>query len=389
MRTLNIQHSTLNVGQKCLESSSRIKINRNVQFWAFAFLVSAISASAQSPGLRIDSATYQKVVDENLDLRKEQARLEAEAGELRRKNASLLLDVRDLERKRDQLTSLISQLKTPDETRSEMAKLQSEKLVLIREIERLRQVVGASVPPPTNSIPASAPTTGSALFRKVEKENADLRMELAKVREASLNASVVKEVAVKGEASLKLEVARLTEQCKTVSVDLENTRRREAAFKKALEVQARKALEAEAQRKKAEERSRESEAGRQKAEEARKKAEAKIQKPVFSVQNSEVKALNPEPSQPQLTVPQLFEQGRKLLVAKRVKDAEKVYLMALRQEPKNPQVSYNLGVLYGDYLKNPRKAAKYYRRYIELAPQAPDVGTVRAWLLDLDARAAW
>jgi tetratricopeptide (TPR) repeat protein len=78
-----------------------------------------------------------------------------------------------------------------------------------------------------------------------------------------------------------------------------------------------------------------------------------------------------------------------LLAARRPRDAEKVYLKALKQDPKNPQVSYNLGVLYGDYLKDPRKAAKYYRRYIELAPRAPDVAAVRSWLLDLDARSAW
>ncbi len=366
----------------------------NVIGLCLAFLFACASAPAQSSDSRIDASAYQKVVDDNLDLRREQARLESEAGELRRKNASLLLDVRDLERKRDQLTLLISQLKTPDETRSDMAKLQSEKLVLIREIERLRQVMVSSIPPPINSVPVSAPTTGSALFRKVEKENADLRMELAKVKESSLNESVGREVAVKGEALLKQEVARLTEQCKTVSADLENTRRREAAFKKALEVQARKVLEAEAQRKKAEERSQESEDRRQKAEEARKKAESRIQKSVFSIQDSEsrtpnpeARTLKPEPSQP--TVPQLLEGGRKLLAARRPRDAEKVYLKALKQDPKNPQVSYNLGVLYGDYLKDPRKAAKYYRRYIELAPRAPDVAAVRSWLLDLDARSAW
>ena len=361
----------------------------NVIGLCLAFLFACASTPAQSPDSRIDASAYQKVVDDNLDLRKEQARLESEAGELRRKNASLLLDVRDLERKRDQLTLLISQLKTPDETRSDMAKLQSEKLVLIREIERLRQVMVSSIPPPISSVPVSAPTTGSALFRKVEKENADLRMELAKVKEASLNESVGREVAVKGEASLKQEVARLTEQCKAVSADLENTRRREAAFKKALEAQARKVLEAEAQRKKAEERSQESEERRQKAEEARKKAESRIQKSVFRTQNSEVRSLSPDPDQTQTTVPQLLSAGRKLLAVRRPRDAEKVYLKALKQDPANPQVSYNLGVLYGDYLKDPRKAAKYYRRYIELAPRAPDVATVRSWLLDLDARSAW
>ena len=85
-------------------------------------------------------------------------------------------------------------------------------------------------------------------------------------------------------------------------------------------------------------------------------------------------------------IPDLLASARILLAAKRAKEAETLYLKALGMQPKNPQINYNLGVLYGDYLKDPRKASKYYRKYIELAPRAPDVAAVRAWILDLDAR---
>ena len=194
---------------------------------------------------RIDSATYQRVVDENLGLRKEQDRLEAETGDLRRKNASLLLDVQDLERKRDQLTAIISQLKTPEETKAEIARLRTEKQVLLREIERLRQALTTANQYSTNNLALPAPATGSDLFRKVEKENADLRQELAKARESTMTVSAGKEALSKNEAALKVEVAQLTGQCKKTAADLEGAKRREVAMRKALEEQARKAFEAD------------------------------------------------------------------------------------------------------------------------------------------------
>jgi regulator of sirC expression with transglutaminase-like and TPR domain len=61
----------------------------------------------------------------------------------------------------------------------------------------------------------------------------------------------------------------------------------------------------------------------------------------------------------------------------------------LKQEPNNPLVCYNMGVLYGDYLKNSAKAIKYYRRYLDLSPRAPDAAIVRAWITDLENRLQW
>jgi tetratricopeptide (TPR) repeat protein len=67
----------------------------------------------------------------------------------------------------------------------------------------------------------------------------------------------------------------------------------------------------------------------------------------------------------------------------RIREAEKLYDEALKKNPKDPRVYYNLGVLHGDYLKNPGKAVYYYRKYLDLAPTARDASKVRSWILDL------
>jgi tetratricopeptide (TPR) repeat protein len=373
-----------------------VKISGEV--FLFLFLCSSpLSAQIDSVAGRVDSSTYQGVVEENLDLRKEQARLGVEAGTLRRKNASLLLDIQDLERKRDQLTILVSQLKTPDETRVEMTRLQSEKLVLIREIERLRQALSVVDVPHSQNLPAPviAPAAGSDLFRKIEKENADLRLEVARARESALNESVGRAVVSKNETSLKEQVVELSARVKQAQGDLEILQKREAAFKKAVEDQAKRAFEAE---KKAEEAKREalsvkSEMLSVKREMSGVKSEAEGAKRELA----EIKRKTEVPVGGKNTLAGadgpsagvLITAAGRLLAANRVGDAEKLYLTALKQEPDNPLVCYNMGVLYGDYLKNSGKAIKYYRRYLDLSPLAPDAAIVRGWIVDLEARLRW
>ena len=361
------------------------------EVFLICFLLTSLSfAQADIAVGQIDSATYQRVVEENLDLRKEQARWEVEAGTLRRKNAALLLDIQDLERKRDQLTVLVSQLKTPDETRVEMTRLQSEKLVLVREIERLRQSLSVADTPHSQNLPAPviAPTPGSDLFRKIEKENSDLRLEVARVRESALNESVGRAVVSKNESSLKEQVVELTSRVKRAQADLEMIQKREASYKKTIEEQAKRAFVAE---KKGEDLKRETLSVKSELAEVKREA--------LNVKSelAEVKRKTEVPSggrgiiagNADSSVDVLMTAAGRLLAANRVGEAEKIYLKALKQEPNNPLVCYNMGVLYGDYLKNPAKAIKYYRRYLDFAPQALDAAIVRGWIVDLEARLRW
>jgi tetratricopeptide (TPR) repeat protein len=68
----------------------------------------------------------------------------------------------------------------------------------------------------------------------------------------------------------------------------------------------------------------------------------------------------------------------------RYRDAEEAYLKALEESPNDPDVHYNLGILYDDHLKNDEKAALHYRKYLKLNPYGQDVDQVKSWLMQLE-----
>ena len=63
--------------------------------------------------------------------------------------------------------------------------------------------------------------------------------------------------------------------------------------------------------------------------------------------------------------------------------AEEHFLNALEKKPNEPDVHYNLGILYDDDLKDPDKAREHYQRFMELAPNDKDAAQVQEWLLSL------
>jgi len=67
-------------------------------------------------------------------------------------------------------------------------------------------------------------------------------------------------------------------------------------------------------------------------------------------------------------------------------EAEREYLRALRIDPTDADVHYNLGILYDDELKQPEKATMHYRRHLQLSPHGPDADRVRNWLMKLEMR---
>ncbi len=349
-------------------------MNRSSLRYALCLCLLASLAHAQTPdpasSPRLDPAAYQRLIDENLTLRREKTRVEAEAEGLRRRNAALLVDLQDMERRKTQLTLVMSQLKTPEESRLEIDRLQSEKKALLLEVERLHRALPEVAVAATNPAPPLVPAQGSDLFRKVEKENSDLRQELASLRESVQIGVKTRDERAKGEALLKAELARLQELNRQGVEALEVTRRREAALKKALGVEAKKVFEAGRV-------AREIKDAQQ--EEQRLKAEAAAKRE--PVVKETVWPINAEDQ----TVAGLLNSARRHLAAKQARAAEADYLQALKLEPDNPRVSYNLGVLYGDYLKEPRKAARYYKQYLKLAPRAPDAPVVKAWISQLEA----
>jgi tetratricopeptide (TPR) repeat protein len=325
---------------------------------------------------QIDPKAYQEIIDENLSLRRDQDRLGREMGDLRRQNAALILDVRDLERKRDQLTVLVSQLKTPEELRNEMARVQAENLALAREVERLREALSVARATPTNTqaVMMPVPPPGSDLFRKVEQENAGLRQDLAMARGSLQSEAVARDMLKKRVAELEAELKKLANESRKSSAKAERAGKVADAYRKGLDKLARHAYQQERD-----------------LRDLKEKLVAATAEPVAAVSlkdksDQTAPAKSREKTVKDRTVINLLNDAEKALLDGKSGEAEKLYLEALKREPSNPRVHYNLGVLYDDYLKQPRKADQYYRQYLDLSPSAPDAAAVKAWILDLESR---
>lgn len=323
---------------------------------------------ASGDTVRIDPAAYRSLVDENLGIRKERDRLALDLVELRKRNASLLIELQDLERRRDGLAKLLAEMKTPDETRAELARLQTERAALADEVGRLRRSVGLMA---TNAVPIAAPTPGSDLFRRLEQENAALRMELSQARNEAQAENRKRETSETGEKNLKAASQVLAGQIASLKRDLESARKSEAKMKDAMTELARKvyALKTETQRLQEE----------AAAEKARKEKPAVAREPAKASAGGSSPRVEVSPE----------EEGRKAMAAGKSREAEKLFLVALQKNPRSAKLHYNLGVLYEDYLDDPGKAAFHYRKYLELDPAAPDASTVSAWLVELDLKSKW
>jgi len=70
---------------------------------------------------------------------------------------------------------------------------------------------------------------------------------------------------------------------------------------------------------------------------------------------------------------------------KRFEEAEEAFLQALSHDDKYAEAQYNLGILYDNHLGNRQKAAKHYRKYLQLRPASADVVQVGKWLSAAEA----
>jgi len=66
--------------------------------------------------------------------------------------------------------------------------------------------------------------------------------------------------------------------------------------------------------------------------------------------------------------------------AGRYKEAAEEYEKTLELAPDDADIHYNLAIVYDDHLQDNEKAIIHYRRYLELAPNAPDASMVAAWM---------
>lgn len=337
---------------------------------------------------------YQDALKENLNLRAIIAELTEDVQEADKKRKNLAGTIKDLERQILQAAGVIKTLrneaaeaKDPDKIvalETKLADQEREKSRLNAELVTLRQRVEDLAKPQTPAVerPEMKVQQGSDLFRKLEQENAALRAELRDiqtqrqhaVREGEglretldqkdsmiANLEGITSLREEDKGKLYLLVKHIRKMEKEIE-GLEKTidKKDSAIQKEELRVEG---LE------------------RQVAMERAKFQKVKKVAQLFDRIDQERKIqLLPETEKKALyrsTADSLYSKGQ-------FKLAEREYLKALKLDPADADVHYNLGVLYDDELENKSRAVYHYTTYVELRPAADDVDEVMSWLRNLE-----
>lgn len=344
----------------------------------------------------LDAKAYQELIRENLALRKQMEELTGREAAAKREADRLAREVRDLESRIAEFTARIEALNReraaqrlavspvdPDgmvRLESQLAVAEREKRRLEEELAALRQAAAAG----SAAQVTAAVQPGSDLFRQMEKENAALREEIARLR-------AEKEAAV-AEQSRAADWGRQTEaERNALRARAERAEQAERKYREALQriLDRLPSLEKELvslrdsmKRKETALSERERELEVLKAELDRReqrliKAErmltllARTQMEVMTAADTEKRDLH-------------YNMGVAYAREGRFQEAEREYLKALRLDPSDAATHYNLAILYDDVLGNKRRAVLHYRKYLSLSPHSEDVDNVRLWLMQAE-----
>lgn len=318
---------------------------------------------------------FEGVVRENVVLRREVERALRQLHESRQAQAALEVQVRDLDQKRIALAASLREVRTADEVLAELALIRAERDSLKHDNDRLKERLESGATPTSPPPPPVTPPPGSDLFKKIEQENLELKVELASLKQTAREAEAARiqlenwkreqgslvEQTVKEKAELKARLDQLQEgkktsdrQAQVAEKEAQTLRERVAEIKRELNMA--------------------------------KESSTPPQKAATSV---------PAPSASELSLLQaaggispgtddLTSKALKLAQKGKYRDAEKLYLEALTREPNSAALHFNLGILYQEGLHSSSAAVKHFRKYLELNPKARDADQVRSWINELE-----
>ncbi|MBT3295436.1 MAG: tetratricopeptide repeat protein [Verrucomicrobia bacterium] len=345
------------------------------------------AADTTAAGTKLDPDTYNQLLKENLTLRRKLQDTDRGAEAIREENANLQRDMSALQAKITDSSEEIDRLKRASsgadpekiiELETGLAAAESAKAKLAQDLATLKSRMQrtAAAPVETAKPAGRSVKPGSDLFVSLEGENAELRDKLSTLEsekqkvvkqlraveaEVDANAGLEAEMAsVSGETTKQKKVIRkLLDRIPELEKDLAATQSRERETSAELSERDRemRTLKAELERR----------------EKRLKKAErvamllAKTRTEVNYVGTTRQRDMH-------------YNMGVVFANRGQFKEAEREYLRALRQDPADADTHYNLGVLYDQSLKEYRKAASHYRRYLKLRPQSPDANEVRIWI---------
>lgn len=373
-------------------------------------------APVQKPG--VDPDVFADLLRENQELRKKLEVTASEQQSVSKEKENLLKEVKDLESRVAQSTALIQKMekqKKPAaseaaedldrvvEFDSAVADVQKERSGLADELAKLQarmkqfeqgtltssnapavvpasEPVAAAVAPP---VPAAATATvapGSDLFRELERKNLELKQRLADESAARLKLEGAEQQAALEEQKKKELEAELA---KTQSAEQEHRQKIESLLKKipALESELTEVKIAKAEKDSVVvEQGRDMDVMRVELQQREHRlAKAERMAALLDKARDEIrKASDLELRDMHYNMASVYaKEGR-------YEEAEREYLRALEIDPTDPEIHYNLAILYDDHLNNKSRAATHYRKYLKLCPYGEDVDAVKNWLMNIE-----
>lgn len=364
----------------------------------------AAPAETSSGAVRgIDPAAYDELLSENLALRKEletqqaaarseAAKVTAQGGKIAALESSLTAALNELESLRGEAQEESSALQ---ELRKEKSQLAQELEKRAEEISALsvqvddltatladvrKQLVTARAEKPAK--PSIGP--GSDLFKSIQQENERLKQKLVELEATRQQAQKERDKALADverlqrrqksdqdvieeqqavQAALKETIERLAEQIPAFQQQVAGLESALAEKDEELEERKQAVAGLIAELKERDRRLEKAERTARVMEKAREK--------VQEMGESELRDMH-------------YNMASVYAREGRYAAAEDAYLKALRIDPSDADVHYNLGILYDDHLDNKRRAMIHYRRYLQLNPGGTDVDKVRQWLMAIE-----
>jgi tetratricopeptide (TPR) repeat protein len=323
---------------------------KTVLYAALSFFMIVALASAQAPEKGADQ--QERLIQEKLELRKQNEQLKDECEKLKEENAGLQGVVDEMLLREAKLLDDLSRAgKSSDERTAviteELETARKKNAELEKDIARLKDEVAAARKSAGRKSGPS-PEPGSDLFRELQDEATVYRKLLVKMRDAEKKSERRIQSLTQDNSKLKQKIACLDRQAADGKRDRRDVKRLRSELAK---------------------RDRDLAKMREKLAMAASGEGAGTR--VITVNGGE----NPD---------LYFNTGVLYVKSGEYDKAEWEFLKALRLDPSAADVHYNLGILYDDHLDRKKEAEKHYRKFLELAPDNDDADNVRLWLLELE-----
>lgn len=349
---------------------------------------SAVPAISRPESVTVRSdESYQKLLKENLELRRKMAEALKDEELARKESARLAGQISDMEKNLTESVRMIQSLKTSQDTavtaeqvnelQGRLAGVEKARDDMAAELDRLKRMRDAGDDAASKK---AGVIVGSDLFKDKEKENDLLKKRLIEIETERRKLALEAEKATKAAAQAVAERDVLSEKALAAA-------RQGAEYKKIVdklpEIEDQvNTLKSDVQDKDVRLSVREQQLAALKVElERREHRLAKAQKMTELLERARTEVQQADNSE-KLNM----HYNMAVIYAKegRAREAEEEYLKALRIDPSDADIHYNLGILYDQDLKRSDKAVNHYRRYLTLRPNAADSDQVKSWMLDLE-----